>query len=65
MRGFESHLYPPFMAHGIVPTVDTPLRFDRFPTDHDAEEFKSQGTTTHSGRQCESLKLTLRMPRRT
>lgn len=51
----ESDLWPVFMAHGVVPTVDSPLRVDRLLVAHEAEDFVVRGTVSHTGRQCVSL----------
>jgi len=56
IRTVESYLFPAFAAHGIVPTVDAPLRPDRFPAAHEPDDFEARGTVSHAGRQCVVLR---------
>jgi hypothetical protein len=56
MEFAESHLWPAFTAHGLVPTVNAPLRMDRLPPAHEPEDFEVRGTVAHAGRQCVVLK---------
>jgi hypothetical protein len=57
-RATESHLWPAFIAHGIVPTVNDPLRLDRWPIEHDPEGFVSLGQVAHAGRSCALIRTT-------
>ncbi len=52
----DTYLWPPFAAHGIVPTVNFPLRPDRMPVSHEQEEFEVRGTVVHAGRPCTVLR---------
>lgn len=49
-------LWPVFMAHGVVPTADSPLRVDRLPTEHEPDELRVRGTVAHAGRSCVVLR---------
>ncbi len=44
--------WPVFFAHGIVPTLHSPLRPDKLPTTPDPEEFEVRGTQALNGRPC-------------
>ncbi len=40
---FGSELWPIFFAHGIVPTVHSPLLVDKLPLTHDPDDFQVRG----------------------
>jgi hypothetical protein len=53
----ETHLWPVFMAHGIVPTPNAPIWVDRFPKNHEPAEFILAGSVIHDGKSCLVLKM--------
>lgn len=48
----DAVLWPVFFAHGIVPTVHSPLRPDKLPIAPDPEEFEVRGVQALNGRPC-------------
>lgn len=58
MMRLDVYLEPPFLAHGIVPTEESPLGPGRFPTEHERDDFQFSGVASERGRHC----LLLRTP---
>ena len=48
----EAELWPLFYAHGLIPTVNAPLRPDKWPTDHEPEDFIFRSSTPVAGKPC-------------
>ncbi|MBY0232638.1 MAG: hypothetical protein K2W96_25440 [Gemmataceae bacterium] len=51
-NGFPTHDWPPFLAHGIVPTAMTHLNPGGFDVKPDQAETYVHGTAWHKGREC-------------
>lgn len=49
---FGSEMWPIFMAHGIVPTVHSPLMVDKWPLIHDSDDFDVAGLQLLRGQNC-------------
>jgi hypothetical protein len=49
---FRAELTPVFFAHGIVPTVHSPLLVDHLPLTHDADDFLVAGRQLLRGQDC-------------
>ena len=52
----EPYLWPPFLAHGVVPTVAHPLHQHDLPYTHDPEDFEARGMLKHDGQSCQILR---------
>jgi len=52
----DSRLWPVFITHGIVPTSNALVRFDKLPTDHDPNDFRVTGPVVHERRSLVALK---------
>jgi hypothetical protein len=48
--------WPVFEAHGLVPTVNVPLRPDKLPIQHELDELDARGMIEHGGRRCAVLR---------
>src|SRR5260370_22053923 len=57
----DAHLWPIFLAHGIVPTVHHELIVDDLPTTYETENFEFRARLTLQGRNCTVLR-TLALP---
>lgn len=49
---FGGELWPIFFAHGIVPTVHSPLLVNKLPLDHDPDDFAVAGRQILRGQNC-------------
>ena len=50
--GLPDEVWPIFFAHGIVPTVHSPLRVDKWPLSHDPEDFDLAGRQMLRSQNC-------------
>jgi hypothetical protein len=49
---FDTHVWPVFFAHGMIPTVHQILRPDQLPRTYDPEDFEVRGQLSLGGRTC-------------
>ncbi len=49
---FGNEVWPIFFAHGIVPTIHTPLRVDKLPLSHDSDDFDVAGQQMLRNQNC-------------
>jgi hypothetical protein len=49
---FGNEVWPIFFAHGIVPSIHSPLRVDKLPLSHDPDDFEVRGWQLLGGQNC-------------